>query len=82
MFAPSIRKYTSALARRTFYSRQTTHVESCRKRTVAKMVIADIAIGRRGVWRACTADREFLMAKKAPLLRGVEEGDGSVIDKS
>ena len=23
---------------------------------------------------ACTADREFLMAKKAPLLRGVEEG--------
>ena len=82
MLAPSIRKYPFCACASHFYSRQTTHVESCRKRTVAKMLIADIAIGRRGVWRACAADRGFLMAKKAPLLRGVEEGDGSVIDKS
>ena len=48
---------------------------------VAKMLIAD-SDRAEGSLAACTADREFLMAKKAPLLRGVEEGDGSVIDKS
>jgi len=49
---------------------------------VAKMLIADSDRAEGSLAGLHTADREFLMAKKAPLLRGVEEGDGSVIDKS